>query len=153
MANCTPKNRIGNLIPGPFAEMDSLLNHFFTPVQSARTSRSGSRVPAAIWEDDDKLYVELDAPGVKAEDVQVTFDNGQLTLELERKSHSEETSEELKSNYIYHERRYGKASYAVALPESVDPESIDASLTDGVLRVSVAKLPEAQPRKIEVRKS
>ena len=151
MSSLSHTNRIGSLFPGHFAEMDTLLNRFFTPIRGAQLSQSTSRVPAAIWEEEEKIFVELDAPGVLADDVNVTFENGQLSLELERKSKID--SDESAPNYVYHERSYGKTTYTVALPETVDPESIDASLTDGVLRVSVAKLPEAQPRRIEVRKN
>jgi HSP20 family protein len=48
------------------------------------------------------------------------------------------------------ERRYGKVTRTVTLPESIDPESIAGKLTDGVLHVTVAKRPEAQPKRIEI---
>ena len=148
MTQCTPTNRIGSLLPGHLGEVDSLINHFFAPGQSVRSTLTNWRVPATIWEADEKFHVELDAPGVLPEDVGVTFESGQLVLELERKSPVTETEE---TTYTYNERRFGKVRFAFDLPETVDPDSIEANLTNGVLRVSIAKLPEAQPRKIEVR--
>ena len=57
--------------------------------------------------------------------------------------------EELSSAFV-DERRYGKVTRTVTLPESIDPESIAGKLTDGVLHITVAKKPEAQPKRIEI---
>ena len=53
----------------------------------------------------------------------------------------------------HNERGYGRVSRSVSLPDTVDPETITAELTNGVLHVTIQKLPEAQPKKIDVRVS
>ena len=81
------------------------------------------------------------------EDVELTFDKGQLQITLERKAPEGE-----RTNW-HNERGYGKVSRSVSLPETVDPNTITAALTNGVLHVTITKLPEAQPKKIEVKVS
>ena len=151
MSKCRPTNRVSGFLPAHFGEVDSLLNQFFAPTGYARSTAGVSRVPASVWEADEKIHLEIDAPGVVAEDVDVTFENGQLSVELERRSPFAEGDGE--AVFAYNQRAFGKSGYALALPETVDPDSIEADLTNGVLHVTVAKLPEAQPKRIDVRKS
>ncbi|MEM1303925.1 MAG: Hsp20/alpha crystallin family protein [Planctomycetota bacterium] len=143
MANCTPKNRLGEFTPAGLATVDGLFEHFFRP-PAARQQAATWGAPASVWESDDRLYVEIDAPGVAKEHVDVTFDHGQLTIAIER------TLPEGR-HYWHNERGYGKVTRTVALPETVDADSLEAELTDGLLLVSVAKLPEAKPRRIELK--
>lgn len=147
MSKCAPTNRLNQLLPTSLAEVDSLLNHLFTgPVTSAVT-RAAWTAPASLWEAGDRLHVELDVPGVAPESVEVTVENGQLVLTVER------SVGENPPAYVYNERRFGKVTRSLALPDTVDPESVEAELKNGVLHVSVAKRPETQPRKVEIRVS
>ena len=86
----------------------------------------------------------MDLPGVRRENVDLTFEKGTLRITTERSA-----PQELRSALV-DERRYGKVTRTVTLPESIDPESIAGKLTDGVLHVTVAKKPEAQPKRIEI---
>ena len=140
MANTLQKNRLGNLLPGGLPEFDTLFNHFFRPEEVAMW-----RAPASIWEADNVFHVEVDAPGVNKEDVELTFDKGTLQISLERKlPEGERTS-------WHNERGFGKVARSVSLPDTVDPNSITAELTNGVLHVAITKRPEAQPKKIDVK--
>lgn len=146
MSKCAPTNRLNQLLPTPLADVDALLGHFFTaPTRNAVASRLAWGAPASMWEADDHLHVEIDAPGVASDAVEVTLENGQLAISLER------TAGEEPPRYLYNERRFGKVTRTVELPDTVEPESVEAELKDGVLRVTVAKRPETQPRKIEIR--
>lgn len=142
MSTSLSRNRLSNLLPANFPEFDNLLNHFFRPEEAAMW-----RAPASIWEADNAYHIELDAPGVKKEDVELTFDKGALQVTLERKA-----PEGDRTNW-HNERGYGRITRSVSLPDTVDPESIAAELADGVLHVTVTKLPEAQPKKIEIKVS
>lgn len=147
MTKNTPTNRLNQLLPASLAEVDSLLNHIFTgPVTSAVT-RAAWTTPASLWEADNRLHVELDVPGVNQDAIEVTVENGQLSITVERNAGEEPPT------YVYNERRFGKVTRSLDLPDTVDPESVEADLKNGVLHVSVAKRPETQPRKIEVRVS
>jgi HSP20 family protein len=142
MPTALQKNRLGQLFPGSLPEFDNLFNHFF------RAEEVGTwRAPASIWEVADTYHIELDAPGVQKEDVELTFDKGTLQVTLERK-----TPEGERTNW-HNERGYGKLTRSVSLPDTVDPNSITAELTNGVLHVTITKRPESQPKKIEVKVS
>jgi HSP20 family protein len=142
MTNALQRNRLGRLLPGGFPEFDTLFNQFFRAEEVAMW-----RAPASIWEADNTFHIEVDAPGVAKEDVELTFDKGALQITMERKAPEGE-----RTNW-HNERGYGKVSRSVSLPETVDPETITAELTNGVLHVTITKLPEAQPKKIDVKVS
>lgn len=139
MTGTLQKNRFGSR---GFSEFDSLFNHLFRAEEVALW-----RAPASLWEADSTIHVEVDAPGVQKDDVAITFDKGTLTIGLERKAPEGERKS------WHNERGYGKVSRSVSLPETVDPETISAELTSGVLHVTIQKLPEAQPKKIDVKVS
>ncbi len=101
--------------------------------------------PASIWEADNTFHIEVDAPGVAKDDVELTFDKGTLQVALERK-----VPEGDRTNW-HNERGFGKVTRSVSLPESVDPATITAELNNGVLHVTIGKHPESQPKKIEVK--
>jgi HSP20 family protein len=142
MNSTLQKNRLGQVLPAGFPEVDNLFNHFFRPEEMATW-----RAPASIWEAENVFHIEVDAPGVTREDVELTFDKGALQISLERKApEGERTS-------WHNERGYGKVSRSISLPDTVDPNTITAELTNGVLHVTITKLPEAQPKKIDVKVS
>jgi HSP20 family protein len=143
MTNCTSKNRLNQFFPATFSEVDTLLNQFLAP--GVRRAQRGFYAPASVWEEDAAYHVELDVPGVAREDIALTFDKGKLTIAVERKAPED------KGDHWHEERGYGKAVREVALSKQIDPDSITAELTNGVLHVTVAKTPEAQPKKIEVK--
>ena len=140
MATALQKNRLNHLLPAGFPEVDSLFNHFFRPEEVAMW-----RAPASIWEADNMFHIEMDAPGVTKDDVELTFDKGALQISLERRAPEGERT------HWHNERGYGKISRSVSLPDTVDPNTITAELTNGVLHVTITKLPEAQPKKIDVK--
>lgn len=142
MKTAEPTNRLQNIFPAALAEVDSLVDQFFGP---GSPRGSAWRAPAAVWEGEGHLHVEVDAPGVSLEQVDITFDKGRLSIALER------TAPEHDGKLWHSERGYGKVTRSLALPDTVDPDTIEATLTSGVLRVSIGKRPELQPKKIEVK--
>jgi HSP20 family protein len=142
MASTVQRNRLGNMLSAGLPEFDNLFNHFFRPEEVAMW-----RAPASIWEADNTFHIEVDAPGVLKEDVELTFDKGALQVSLERKAPEGERTT------WHNERGYGKISRSVSLPDTVDPNTISAELVNGVLHVTIKKLPEALPKKIDVRVS
>ena len=103
--------------------------------------------PASIWEAESTFHVEVDAPGVAKEDVDLTFDKGTLQI-----GSGTQGPEGERTNW-YNERGFGKVTRNVSLPDTVDPSTITAELTSGVLHVTINKRPESQPKKIEVKVS
>lgn len=102
-----------------------------------------------VYEDDQKLMFKFDVPEVKREDLTVRLDKGVLTVEGHRKLEREDKRE----GYHRVERAFGRFARSFAIPEAVATDKVEAELKDGVLRVSLAKRPESQPRMIDVRVS
>ena len=139
MAQTMTRNRLHD----QWGDLNTLVHQFFGP--SAGPGVQAFYVPASVWEDGGSYHVELDVPGVMRDQVELTYEKGTLRISTERQA-----PEETRSGLV-DERRYGKVTRTVTLPESIDPESIMAELNSGVLHVTVAKKPEAQPKRIEIR--
>ena len=123
-------------------EMDQVFDHFFG---NGNRHESAPFAPATLWEEEGRWCVEFDLPGVKQEDIDVTLENNALRLTAERGAPQDDRK------IWYQERAYGKIERMITLPETVDPERIEAELKEGVLRLHLAKRPELQPKKIQVK--
>lgn len=94
------------------------------------------------------LLVTADVPGMTEKDLQVSLEDGVLTVHGERKPFAPE-------GHAVHRRerpalRFGRS---VPLPVKIDPGKVTATVKDGVLTITLAKAPEARPRQIAVRAS
>ena len=107
-------------------------SHAFQPAVDVRT-------------DDDKIVFECDVPGMTHEDLEVTLDNQVLTIKGTRKLASAGDKQRVMLG-----RAYGSFSCSYTLPEGVDGDRMTADLAHGVLTVSVPKLPQARPRRIQI---
>ncbi|RUM72781.1 MAG: Hsp20/alpha crystallin family protein [Sulfurovum sp.] len=98
--------------------------------------------------DDDAYYIEIDLPGVKKDDIEITAEDNVLTVSGERKMR-----EELKEDDYYKvESRYGKFSRSFTLPEDADPEGIEAHMQNGVLEIVIPKRKDIhQVKKIDIK--
>jgi len=133
-------------------EMDELFERFWTegwpwPMGERGTvpRMLGPRVDLAETENDVTVTAEL--PGVDPNDIEINIVGNTLTLRGEKKHEREEK----KKNYHYVERSYGSFHRSIPLPTTVDPDKVDATYKDGVLTVTVAKHPEAKPKRIPVK--
>jgi HSP20 family protein len=102
-----------------------------------------------ITERKDAYLVEVELPGVGIDDLEITFQDGLLTIQGER--HDAHDSAEAKVHRV--ERRYGPFLRSIALPTHVMADAIEASTQDGVLQILVPKAPEVQAKRIQVRAS
>ena len=135
----------------PFREVAALQNRVnslfrdFNEGESALTT--ASFIPAVdIYEDEKKVVLKLEVPGIEEKDLDVSVENSTLTVKGERRFEKEEKEE----NFHRTERRYGSFFRAFTLPTTVDTESIAASYNAGVLKLELKKKPEAQPKQIKV---
>lgn len=124
-------------------DVDHLLHHFFGGEPPAEAP--SWKAPLSIWEDETHYHVEVDMPGVAADAVDVSLDKTTLKLVGERPAPTVERK------YWHAERGVGRVERVVTLPETVDADSIDAKLQDGVLHVAIAKRPESQPKRVEIK--
>jgi len=94
-------------------------------------------------------HIELDLPGIKKEDIEITTEDNVLTILGERKLKDEAKEED----YYRVESVYGKFSRSFTLPEKIDVENIHAESSDGVLEVIIPKLKveDTKPKKIEIK--
>ena len=95
-----------------------------------------------IKESDTGFTVEVAAPGLSKEDVNIELDNDMLTISAEAKREHEETNE----RFTRKEFAYQSFKRSFTLPETVDKNKIDASYDHGVIAISLPKLEEAQPQ-------
>jgi HSP20 family protein len=125
--------------------VNSLFRDFNEGGDNALTT--ASFVPAVdIYEDNQKVVLKLEVPGVEEKDLDVRVENHTLTVKGERKFETEEKEQ----NFHRIERRYGSFFRAFTLPSTVDTEHVDAKYTAGVLKLELKKKPEAQPKQIKV---
>ncbi|KAF6761104.1 small heat shock protein [Ephemerocybe angulata] len=102
-----------------------------------------------LHEDNEKNLVTatFELPGLKKEDINIGMHNGRLTISAE----SKESSEREESGYAVRERRYGKLSRTLQLPQGLKENEIKASMENGVLTVTFPKsTPELAPKKIAI---
>jgi HSP20 family protein len=102
-----------------------------------------------VSENRDEFIVAVELPGMKKNDIHITFTNGALTVEGERKQEKEDKD----VNYHRVERSYGKFLRTFQLPAQVDSGKIAADFKDGVLTVRLPKVEEVKPKEIEVKVS
>jgi HSP20 family protein len=100
-----------------------------------------------ISERKDAYLVTVELPGLKPEDLDITMEDGLLTLQGERQF----TTESSEQQFHRVERRYGAFRRSITLPAHVMAEGIQASFEDGVLQILVPKAEEAKPKRIQVR--
>jgi HSP20 family protein len=104
-------------------------------------------VPAVdIVEEKERFLLRADVPGVVPADIDVSMDDGVLTIAGERRTDKHEDAEGVRR----FERVSGRFYRRFTLPETADAEGIAARSANGILEVSIPKLPEVQPRRITV---
>jgi len=135
----------------PFREVVALQNRVNSLFREMNEGDSplttASFVPAVdIYEDNKKVVLKLEVPGIDEKDLDVRVENNTLTVKGERKFEKEEKEE----NFHRIERRYGSFYRAFTLPSTVDTEHIGASYQSGILKLELNKKPEAQPKQIKV---
>ena len=132
---------------GELASMEiDRLNRMFSELYGEAFSQGW--VPAVdIYETDQhEVVLKADLPDMKREDINLTFENGVLTLKGERKLEQETKRE----NFQRIERRYGAFSRSFTLPNTVDATRISAAYKDGVLTIRLPQREEAKPKQIAV---
>lgn len=99
----------------------------------------------------DRFQLLLDVPGVEPKDVEITLDNGVLSVSgnrNEEKFVEAKSSEQPQQQRV--ERRLGRFHRRFILPDTVDADNVNASGRNGVLEIVIPKQPRAQPRRISV---
>ncbi len=135
-------------------EFNRLFNSLGNRFGLTESSPDEEEYENAVWmpltdisENKDNYSLRLDLPGVKKEDVKISFSEGQLIISGERKQ-EKETSE---SKYHRVERAYGKYFRSFSLPAKIREDKIEAEFLDGQLIITVPKAEEAKPKEIPIK--
>lgn len=107
-------------------------------------------VPAVdVREETDRFVLHADLPGVDTSDIEITMENGVLTIGGQRRTEASTSPEGFKRV----ERAAGRFYRRFTLPDTVDSEGVKASGSNGVLEIAIPKQAKVQPRRIEVQAS
>jgi HSP20 family protein len=120
----------------PFRDLD-----FNLDLQSAFTPSFDIR------ETPDAYVFEADLPGIKREDVELNLTGNRISITGKREAKTRKEGE----NCFMMERSYGSFTRSFNLPDGVDPNRVSADLKEGVLTLVLPKVPEVQPKKIEIK--
>jgi HSP20 family protein len=127
----------------PATELDRL---FDWARGSDRSYRYHAGPALDVIQDEQRYVVRADLPGMSRDEVEITFQEGVLTIKGEKKQDERPESDRLHLQ----ERFHGSFTRSLRLPERVDTDKIEATMKDGVLELVLPFVPEVQPRKIVV---
>ncbi len=131
----------------------SLLSQLQKELERSQDEAGEGSIATAEWapavdikEEPDKFVIEADIPGVKPDEIEVSMEEGVLTIKGEKKT--EATTE--KEGYKRVERTYGSFYRRFSLPDTADAEAISAKSKHGVLEIVIPKKEAVKPKKISV---
>jgi HSP20 family protein len=129
-------------------DFDDLMGGWFRSPAVLRRDEV-ARMPAIdVSEKEESYLVKAELPGVARENLDITINDGVLTINAERK---EEKKEEKDDRVIRQERYLGKLVRSLRLGSDIDEGRIEAQYQDGVLKLSLPKTAEVKPRKVDVK--
>ena len=123
------------------------MNKFMGLKQDQSSVTNNQWAPAVdVIEKKDSYLIIADLPGTHKDAIEVSMDNGALTIKGERKEEhkTEDTS------YSKTERMYGSFYRRFSLPDTADLEKIKATFEDGVLKLNILKKEQSKPKRIEI---
>lgn len=103
-----------------------------------------------VYEEGDKVVVKAAAPGVPAEKLEVTYEDGVLRINAR---HEESEEEKQKKSVVYRMDRITSFDYSTTFPRPIDANSISAEIKDGIVTVTAQVAEEAKAKKISVKAS
>jgi HSP20 family protein len=132
----------------------SLLNQLQKELERAQeVGATEGTIATAEWspavdikEENDKFVLQADIPGVKPEDIDISMENGVLTIKGEKKTDARTKHE----GYKRIERTYGSFYRRFSLPDTANSEAISAKSKYGVLEIVIPKREAVKPKKISI---
>lgn len=129
-------------------EMDRLWDSFFEGGRGRRSREGGEWLPSLdVTETKGDLVVRAELPGMDSKDIDISLNEGVLTIKGEKKQEKEEKEE----GYHLIERSYGSFTRSVRLPKDIESDKISASFKNGVLKVVLPKTEEAKKKEIKIK--
>jgi HSP20 family protein len=133
-------------------QMEDTMNRLWRGIGGAQDYREGAEdwnILMDVIQKKDEIDVKASVPGVNPEDIDVTVEDGVLTIRAERKVETETEDEK----YLIRERASGSFYRALRLPDTVDAEKIESHYENGVLTVVMPKAEEKKKKQIQVKVS
>jgi len=128
--------------------MDRLWDSFLEGRPMRRAEDGREWLPSIdVSETKNALVIKAELPGLDPKDIDISMNNGYLTIKGEKKHEKEEKDE----NYHLIERSYGSFTRSVRLPREVQNDKITASFKNGVLRVTLLKSEEAKKKEVKIK--
>ena len=126
--------------------MDRFFEDDYRPFRWLSGGPDGPALPIDVTTDAETLTIEAALPGMNPDDVDITVENGTVTIS--GKTASERTAEE--GSYLLQEIRRGNFSRTVTLPNGLEPDKATATFEHGILRLSIPKAEQLKPRQIKI---
>ena len=133
--------------------ISDLMQRDLNRLSQRRFSRDDAETPAADWvpavdiiEENDRFVLRADVPGVAAADIDVSMEDGVLTVAGRRAADEHDDTAGVRR----FERASGRFLRRFSLPETANADGIAAKSANGILEIEIPKLPEVQPRRITV---
>jgi len=132
--------------------MNELVDDFFKgffvrPLGYESRDAVAPRMKVDVAEKNGAYLVTAEVPGVKKEDIRVSVDGAQVTLEAEVRQEREAGKDE---RVLHVERAYGKAMRSFSLPQEIDEAKVEAKYRDGVLELTLPKKAAAARKQIAI---
>ena len=140
------RNNFNGLWNTPFGvfskELDNVLNQLWREEEG--DGEAIGLYPVDVHEDATGFYIDAELPGFTKDQVEVSLEDGVLTIHAERADEEKEGEVHLK------ERRFAKVRRSFSVPPTVDAASVEASLENGVLHLVLQKREDVLPRRIDI---
>lgn len=138
---------------GGLSQLHNEINRLFDSLNPSYDDEGGT--PATDWmpavdvtEEENRYVLHADVPGVDPENIEITLENGVLTIRGQREASNTESG----TGYRRVERSYGTFFRRFTLPDTADAEKISAQSKNGVLELVIPKQEKVQPRRITVKR-
>lgn len=126
-----------------FEDFTNIIDSFFNEVPSTRSLDMAS-FKVDIMEDDKGYTVEAELPGFEKEDIDITLDEGKLTISAEKNEDIDESDEE--KNYVHRERKVSHMERTMYFSD-IDEDKVRATLDKGLLKLEIPKQEELETKK------
>ena len=137
------------VVRDPFAEFGDVFGSF-----SGRHfgARAAAQMPVNVYETEAGIAIEASLPGFGGEDIDVTYEDGRLTIRAEHDAEGCEDAAHDHEGRRYHHREIfrRRLERSFTLGKQFDGEQISAELRNGILRLQLARTPEAEARRIPI---
>ena len=129
-------------------DLDNIFDGFLNTRKTLQNAEAGTIVPAIdVSENENEYRIKAEIPGIRKEDLNVSVQDGILSISAESKSEDEE---KVDGRVIRRERRFGKFARSMRLAKDVDTAAVKAEYKDGVLELTLPKVEEVKPKKVAI---